>query len=111
MRALPLGHSFTLTLMLGSLAVFTSACATSSSERASLYPLRPDVVPGPPIADPPLQRATLHIALTAKGRALIDAATETRFAEATRSLPPLGQRETRQLAHFLRTWLSAIGER
>ena len=59
-------------------------------------------------ADPDDRRGVV-IALTAKGRALIDAATATRFAEATKSMPPLDQRETRQLADFLRTWLSAIG--
>jgi len=59
--------------------------------------------------DDPEDRRGVVIELTAKGRTLIDAATETRFAEAERSMPPLGSRETRQLAEFLRTWLSAIG--
>jgi len=47
------------------LALLTS-CATTG-DKASLYPPRPEVVPGPPIADPPLQRATMHIALTQQG--------------------------------------------
>jgi hypothetical protein len=48
------------------------------------------------------------IGLTRKGRDVIDAATTTRFAEAAKSLPPLGLREMRELAGLLRTWLEAV---
>src|SRR5204862_2116827 len=58
--------------------------------------------------DDPEDRRGVVIELTAKGRTLIDAATETRFAQAAESMPPLGGRETRQLAELLRTWLSAV---
>ncbi|HEY4220459.1 MAG TPA: DUF4403 family protein [Myxococcota bacterium] len=47
-------------------AALAAACA-SGGEHAALYPARPDVIPGPPLADPPLQRATMHIALTQEG--------------------------------------------
>ncbi|HEX3146523.1 MAG TPA: MarR family transcriptional regulator [Gemmataceae bacterium] len=59
--------------------------------------------------DDPDDRRGVMIELTAKGRTLIDAATETRFAEAQKSRPPLGSRETQQLADLLRTWLTALG--
>jgi hypothetical protein len=45
-------------------ALVTAACGTT---QASLYPARPEAGGGPPVADPPLQRPTLHIALTQDG--------------------------------------------
>src|ERR1043165_1801424 len=45
-------------------AAAVCACGTTS---ASLYPQRPTAGGGAPIADPPLQRPTLHIALTQQG--------------------------------------------
>ena len=59
-------------------------------------------------ADPDDRRGVV-VELTRKGRELIDAATETRFAEARRSLPPLDQKDTRTLAGLLRNWLASIG--
>jgi DNA-binding MarR family transcriptional regulator len=60
------------------------------------------------LADPADRRGVV-VELTAKGRELIDAATETRFAEARRSMPPLDQKETRTLAGLLRDWLTSMG--
>ena len=57
----------------------------------------------------PADRRGVVVGLTKKGRELIDAATETRFAEAQRSMPPLDPKETRALAGLLRRWLSSIG--
>lgn len=48
-------------------AALTAACGTSTSAGRSLYPARPAVVASAPIADPPLQRPTLHLALTQDG--------------------------------------------
>jgi DNA-binding MarR family transcriptional regulator len=59
-------------------------------------------------ADPDDRRGVV-VTLTPTGRKLIDAATETRFAEAKKSMPPLDKRETRELAGRLRRWLRAIG--
>src|SRR5438067_755679 len=53
-------------LLVVTATLVAASCATTG-DKASLYPPRPEVVPGPPIADPPLQRATMHIALTQKG--------------------------------------------
>jgi DNA-binding MarR family transcriptional regulator len=60
------------------------------------------------VADPDDRRGVL-VALTRKGRELIDAATASRFAEAAKSLPPLGLRERRELAGHLRSWLESMG--
>jgi DNA-binding MarR family transcriptional regulator len=59
------------------------------------------------LADPSDRRGVV-VELTGKGRERIDAATETRFAEARRSLPPLDPKETRALAGLLRKWLQSI---
>jgi DNA-binding MarR family transcriptional regulator len=59
------------------------------------------------LADPADRRGVV-VELTTKGGALIDAATEIRFAEAQRSMPPLDQNETRVLAGLLRKWLASI---
>ena len=53
----------------------------------------------------PTDRRGVVVALTAKGRKLIDAATATRFQEAERSMPPLTAQETKTLASLLRKWL------
>lgn len=58
-------------------------------------------------ADPEDRRGVL-IALTAKGRRLIDAATQTRFAEAARSAPPFEDEQMQLLIQLLRKWLIAI---
>ena len=59
-------------------------------------------------ADPEDRRGVV-VALTAAGRRLIDAATETRVAEAKRSLPPLTVEEAGELKQLLRKWLGSIG--
>ena len=53
----------------------------------------------------PEDRRGVVVALTPAGRKLIDAATETRFAEAERSIPPLDPKEFQTLANLLRRWL------
>jgi DNA-binding MarR family transcriptional regulator len=53
-------------------------------------------------------RRKVMIELTAKGRRVIDSATKTRFREAADSLPPLNERETRDLAVYLRRWLAQV---
>jgi len=58
-------------------------------------------------ADPD-DRRVVKVALTAKGRRLIDAATATRFAEAAASLPPLSPDERNVLAELLRRWLAQV---
>ena len=58
----------------------------------------------------PGDRRGVAIALTRRGREVIDAATATRFAEAKKSMPPIGVRETRELAGLLRKWLEANEE-
>lgn len=58
-------------------------------------------------ADPSDRRGVI-VALTAKGRKLIDAATATRFAEAARSSPGLSAAEAGQLAGLLRRWLRQL---
>lgn len=50
-------------------------------------------------------RRGVVVALTEKGRKLIDEATKTRFAEAKRSLPKMEAGELKQLAGLLRKWL------
>jgi DNA-binding MarR family transcriptional regulator len=59
-------------------------------------------------ADPSDRRGVV-VELTARGRTLIDAATEARFAEAKRSMPPLNPKEAKALASLLRQWLASIG--
>ena len=58
-------------------------------------------------ADPDDRRGVV-VALTGAGRKVIDAATATRFAEAKGSLPPVGEREAKELAKSLRTWLTKV---
>jgi DNA-binding MarR family transcriptional regulator len=53
-------------------------------------------------------RRMVVIALTARGRRIIDAATGTRFQEALESLPPLSVPERRLLAGLLRRWLAQV---
>ena len=50
-------------------------------------------------------RRMVVIELTSKGKRVIDASTETRFAEARESLPPLNSSELHVLAGLLRKWL------
>ena len=56
----------------------------------------------------PKDRRKVVVALTAKGRRVIDAATATRFAEATESMPPLGPAERATLVQLLRRWLAQV---
>jgi DNA-binding MarR family transcriptional regulator len=56
----------------------------------------------------PNDRRVVVVELTAKGRRVIDAATETRFAEARASLPPLEPDELATLAGLLRRWLGQV---
>ncbi len=56
----------------------------------------------------PNDRRGVVVELTAKGRKRIDAAAATRFAEAERSLPPVGDAERRTLEELLRAWLVAV---
>lgn len=56
----------------------------------------------------PEDRRGVKVGLTAKGRAAIDAATETRFAEARQSLSPLSASERNQLATLLKKWLTTL---
>ena len=58
-------------------------------------------------ADPDDRRGVM-VVLTAKGRKAIDAATDTRFAEAAESVPPLTAKETEHLAELLRRWLNGV---
>jgi DNA-binding MarR family transcriptional regulator len=55
-------------------------------------------------ADPDDRRGVV-VGLTRRGRAVIDAATADRFAEAAASLPPLSAAELKALAGLLRKWL------
>jgi len=56
----------------------------------------------------PEDRRGVVVGLTRKGRELIDAATEARFAEARNSLPPLDANEMREMKRLLRKWLAAV---
>jgi DNA-binding MarR family transcriptional regulator len=56
----------------------------------------------------PHDRRMVVIELTAKGRRVIDQATQTRFQEAKDSLPPFNADEQAQLAGLLRRWLTQI---
>ena len=58
-------------------------------------------------ADPGDRRGVV-VALTPAGRKLIDGATETRFAEANRSLPPLRAGELDLLKRLLSKWLTSF---
>ncbi len=58
-------------------------------------------------ADPSDRRGVM-VALTPKGRKLIDQATATRFAEAERSAPKLNATQRRQFEEVLRTWLNQL---
>jgi DNA-binding MarR family transcriptional regulator len=53
-------------------------------------------------------RRVVVVELTAKGRRVIDAATATRFEEASGSLPPLEPDEMATLAGLLRRWLGQV---
>jgi DNA-binding MarR family transcriptional regulator len=53
-------------------------------------------------------RRMVVVALTARGRRVIDAATATRFKEAEESLPPVSPSERRLLAGLLRRWLAQV---
>lgn len=55
----------------------------------------------------PSDRRGVRVALTQKGRKVIDAATATRFREAAESMPPLDAGEQEVLADYLRRWLKA----
>jgi DNA-binding MarR family transcriptional regulator len=57
----------------------------------------------------PADRRGVVVALTPAGRKIIDAATETRFAEANRSLPALDAAELDLLKRLLSKWLTSIG--
>ena len=56
----------------------------------------------------PADRRGVVVVLTPAGRQAIDAATDTRFAEAAASLPQLTPKETEQLAELLRRWLHGV---
>ena len=56
----------------------------------------------------PRDRRMVLVALTAKGRRVIDASTATRFAEAAESMPPLTTDERTTLADLLRRWLAQV---
>jgi DNA-binding MarR family transcriptional regulator len=59
-------------------------------------------------ADPDDRRGVV-VELTPAGRKVIDAATVTRFREATGSLPPLSTGETAELKRLLQKWLESLG--
>ena len=54
-------------------------------------------------------RRGVVVALTPKGRKLIDAATDVRFADAAASLPPLAAVDRARLEKLLKAWLLAAG--
>ncbi|MDB5311947.1 MAG: mhqR [Gemmataceae bacterium] len=56
----------------------------------------------------PKDRRKVVVELTAKGRRMIDAATATRFKEATASMPALTPDETQTLECLLRRWLAQV---
>ncbi len=58
-------------------------------------------------ADPSDRRGVI-VGLTAKGRKLIDSATETRFEEAKQSLPALTKKQMETLEELLRKWLKKL---
>jgi len=67
-------------------------------EQAGLIARKPD----------PTDRRGVIVALTAKGRRLIDAATATRFAEAQAALPALSARDRGKMEAMLRGWLNRM---
>jgi DNA-binding MarR family transcriptional regulator len=67
-------------------------------EAAGLIARKPD----------PSDRRGVIVALTAKGRKVIDAATATRFAEAEHSLPNISARDRAKMEALLRNWLNAV---
>ncbi|MFO0851202.1 MAG: MarR family transcriptional regulator [Gemmataceae bacterium] len=100
LRRQPAGDGMTPTALLKSV-VLSSGGMTSRLDKLAergLIARRPD----------PTDRRGVIVALTAKGRKLIDAATDTRFREAARSLPPATAAERKQLAGLLRAWLKAV---
>lgn len=53
--------------------VFFAACVAVSGCTEALYPPRPQLSPGPPLADPPQSRVNMHVSLTESGlRELIE---------------------------------------
>ena len=56
----------------------------------------------------PTDRRQVRVELTAKGRRVIDAATATRFKEATESVPAMPPAEAKALAALLRKWLAQV---
>ena len=56
----------------------------------------------------PEDRRMVVVELTSKGRRVIDNATQTRFAEARQSLPPLSAEELTALTGLLRRWLAQV---
>lgn len=69
-------------------------------ERAGLIAREPD----------PSDRRGVVIRLTPDGIKLIDEATETRFAEAKASLPPLAKKDMAELSRLLQQWLSTYND-
>ena len=60
-------------------------------------------------ADPEDRRGVV-VGLTEKGRDLIDVATQARFEEAKKSLPPVCDKEMNELVSSLRKWLKQLTE-
>lgn len=60
--------------------------------------------------DDPNDRRGVVVRLTARGRKLIDEATETRFHEARESTPTLSAAENKTLTKLLRTWLATYDD-
>jgi DNA-binding MarR family transcriptional regulator len=87
----------TPTQLLGSVMLSSGGMTSrlDTLERSEWITRRPD----------PNDRRGVIIELTAKGKKLIDAATETRFAEAAGSMPPGSPAETAHLEQVLRNWL------
>ncbi len=56
----------------------------------------------------PNDRRGVVVTLTAKGKKLIDKATETRFAEAAKAIETLEQTEQTELVVLLRKWLLRV---
>jgi DNA-binding MarR family transcriptional regulator len=103
LRRQPTAGGMTPTQLLQSV-VLSSGGMTSRLDKLAergLIARRPD----------PADRRGVIVGLTAKGRKLIDAATETRFREAARSSPPATTAERKQLAALLRAWLAAVESR
>lgn len=88
----------TPTQLLGSVMLSSGGMTSrlDTLERAEWIARKPD----------PSDRRGVIIDLTPKGKKLIDAATETRFAEAAGSMPALGKEEMTKLEGMLREWLA-----